>query len=54
MCLGEADILGSLDRFVRRRFRRSEADLTGGTGQDTEKNERTVINPHPLPHELKG
>ena len=26
------------------RFKRSEADLTGGMGQDTEKNERTVIS----------
>ncbi len=31
------------------RFKRSEADLTGGMGQDTEKNERTVISHHPLP-----
>ncbi|MEC0149135.1 hypothetical protein P4H42_09225, partial [Paenibacillus macerans] len=30
----------SLDRFVRRRSRRSEADLTGGMGQNTGKNDR--------------
>ncbi len=44
----------ALDRFVRRGFRRrifrkSEAGLTGGMGQVTGKNERTVISLHPLP-----
>ncbi|MBS5912978.1 MAG: hypothetical protein E7L01_19495 [Paenibacillus macerans] len=60
---------GALDRFVRRRFvrrrfvrkrfrrrifRKSEADLTGGMGQVTGKNERTLISLHPLPPEQEG
>ncbi|GIP13707.1 hypothetical protein J1TS5_58770 [Paenibacillus macerans] len=67
--MGEADLFeiissGALDRFVRRRFvrkrfrrrifRKSEADLTGGMGQVTGKNERTLISLHPLPPEQEG
>ncbi|OMG48878.1 hypothetical protein BK140_13785 [Paenibacillus macerans] len=67
--MGEADMFeiissGALDRFVRRRFvrkrfrrrifRKSEADLTGGMGQVTGKNERTLISLHPLPPEQEG
>ncbi|GBK62596.1 hypothetical protein PbDSM24746_26000 [Paenibacillus macerans] len=57
--MGEADMFEiissrSLDRFVRRRFRRSDADMPGGMGQNTGKNERTVISPYPPPPEQEG
>ncbi|MEK5166045.1 hypothetical protein NYE69_27370 [Paenibacillus sp. FSL R5-0527] len=39
-----------IDRQVcEQEVRRNEADLTGGMGQDTGKNEKTVNSPHPLP-----
>ncbi len=40
-------------QVCEKEVRRNEADLTGGMGQDTEKNEKTVNSPHPLPPEQK-